>query len=116
VANHHSLTRTALFSNSELISTALEYLQQHSTAQEAAVIMADLNDTQTADLSSEVAAMPPTPSEGKTKRARARGADTQATRTACAQPALELWQQYTPAPIPTTLQSSGMACWSMMHG
>jgi putative DNA primase/helicase len=61
--------------------------------------MADLNDTQTADLSSEVAAMPPTLSEGKTKRARARGADTQATRTACAQPALELWQQYTPAPI-----------------
>jgi len=62
--------------------------------------MADLNDTQTADLFGEgVAAMPPTPSEGKTKRARARGTDTQATRTACAQPALEMWQQYTPAPI-----------------
>jgi uncharacterized protein (DUF927 family) len=42
--------------------------------------------------------MPPTPIEGKTKRARTRGTDTQATRKACAQPALELWQQYTPAP------------------
>jgi hypothetical protein len=48
--------------------------------------MADLNDTQTADLSSEVAAMPPTPSE------------EQAKRKASPQPALELWQQYTPAP------------------
>ncbi|TXI80661.1 MAG: hypothetical protein E6Q39_02265, partial [Crocinitomicaceae bacterium] len=61
--------------------------------------MADPTDTQTGDLFGEVAAMPPTPSEGKTKRARARGTDAQATRTACAQPALELWQQYTPAPI-----------------
>ena len=39
------------------------------------------------------------PSEGKTKRTRTRGTDTQATRTACAQTALEMWQQYTPAPI-----------------
>ncbi|TXI80667.1 MAG: DUF927 domain-containing protein [Crocinitomicaceae bacterium] len=60
--------------------------------------MADPTDTQTADLFGEVAAMPPTPIEGKTKRARTRGTDTQATRKACAQPALELWQQYTPAP------------------
>lgn len=60
--------------------------------------MADLTDTQTGDLFGEVAAMPPTPSEGKTKRARTRGTDTQATRKASPQPALELWQQYTPAP------------------
>lgn len=61
--------------------------------------MADLTDTKTGDLFGEVAAMPPTPSEGKTKRARTRGTDTQATRKASPQPALELWQQYTPAPI-----------------
>jgi uncharacterized protein (DUF927 family) len=61
--------------------------------------MADPNDTQTGDLfGEEVAAMPPTPSEGKTKRVRVRGTDTQATRKASPQPALELWQQYTPAP------------------
>ena len=37
--------------------------------------MTDPKDTQTADLFGEVAAMPPTPSEGKTKRARVRGTE-----------------------------------------